>query len=250
LAGQLSASLISGSRAVRGPQPRGPHVIHSSHSISRAAPHLHPYLPAFGLLTCGTRSRMDPHVSDPTAEEIAAKDLIPPPSTSTRSRRFPSPAVESRNPSPASPPAVVAASAVSTGTQPAVPLLVRSLPVCRRPLDRSIVRRLGSRRIGIGRRHVQGQGLHRRQRAAPQGVLGLRGAHRSMGVSDLFPTPPFHSIGSSRALLARPPLAEPLAILPLPFGLRHYGIGPTNHRHRCCHEGWHNNIQPKLSVAK
>jgi hypothetical protein len=31
--------------------------------------------------------------------------------------------------------------------------------------------------------HVQGQGLLRHQRPPPQGVLGLRGAHRPMGVS-------------------------------------------------------------------
>ncbi len=37
-------------------------------------------------------------------------------------------------------------------------------------------------RRGIQGRHVEGEGLRRRQRAAPQGVLGLRGAHRSMGV--------------------------------------------------------------------
>jgi hypothetical protein len=37
--------------------------------------------------------------------------------------------------------------------------------------------------IGIWPPHVEGEGLHRRQRPASQGVLGLRGAHRPMGVS-------------------------------------------------------------------
>jgi hypothetical protein len=46
-----------------------------------------------------------------------------------------------------------------------------------------LIRRPPARGIRIGFSHVKGQGLRRRQRGAPQGVLGLRGPRRTVGVS-------------------------------------------------------------------
>ena len=149
----------------------GPHVIHSDHSISRVRPPI--YIPKTIFFF-------------PRKEREKGGDSSPPPSLSPGS---PYPVVETL------PPPRRRRRWPPQHRQKGHRTYPRTLPPsrCRRPAtDRSIGRRLGSRRrIRIGRRHVEGQGLRRRQRAAPQGVLGLRGAHRSMGVSPLLSTPPF-----------------------------------------------------------
>ena len=98
------------------------------------------------------------------------------------------------------PPAVVAACPTPNPLYTLSPPRAPSRSRRALPIDRPRPTAAGSRSAG---RHVEGQGLHRRQRAAPQGVLGLRGAHRPMGVSHHpFPSPP-----SNPPLLARVTLA-------------------------------------------